>query len=228
METKDPHNRSRLPGPFVAPIEQPTQKPRSLPAARAEAAHCQRCPLFAHATQTVFGEGPVNARVMLIGEQPGDREDREGHPFVGPAGALLDRALAAAGIDRRKVYVTNAVKHFKWVPVRKKRLHQKPNAREIRACRYWLEAELTFVMPDVVVALGATAAQTLMGPTFRVTQSRGKIFETQWTQAFIATLHPSALLRAPAKDRDRMFDELVADLKIVASTLAKLSSRVKA
>jgi DNA polymerase len=165
---------------------------------------------------------------MLIGEQPGDREDREGHPFVGPAGALLDRALAAAGIDRRKVYVTNAVKHFKWVPVRKKRLHQKPNAREIRACRYWLEAELTFVMPDVVVALGATAAQTLMGPTFRVTQSRGKIFETQWTQAFIATLHPSALLRAPAKDRDRMFDELVADLKIVASTLAKLSSRVKA
>jgi uracil-DNA glycosylase family protein len=160
---------------------------------------------------------------MMIGEQPGDREDRAGRPFVGPAGTLLDRALIAAGIDRREVYLTNAVKHFKWVPAQKKRLHQKPTAREVIACRLWLETEMALVDPEVVVALGATAAQDVMGRSFRVTQSRGQVLATPWARAFIATLHPSALLRAPADRREPMYDDFVSDLKVIAATLRKLA-----
>jgi uracil-DNA glycosylase family protein len=191
----------------------------SLRAAESEAAQCMRCPLFMRATQTVWGEGPAHARIMMVGEQPGDREDREGEPFVGPAGALLDRGLAAAGIDRKEVYLTNAVKHFKWVPAQRRRLHQKPNAREIRACRHWLETELALVAPDVVVALGATAAESMMGPIFRITESHGQIWETPWSHAFIATFHPAALLRTPSDQRDQMFEDFVADLKVAAHAL---------
>lgn len=205
-------------------VHVPGHEARSLRQVRAEAEQCMRCPLFMRATQTVFGEGPVHARMMLIGEQPGDREDRDGRPFVGPAGALLNRALAAADIARCDVYVTNAVKHFKWVPAEHRRLHQKPNAREIRACRPWLEAELALVAPQVVVALGATAAQSLIGPSFRVTQHRGRVWETPWAHAFVATFHPSALLRAPRERRDEMYADLVADLKTAAACLRRASS----
>lgn len=157
----------------------------------------------------------------MVGEQPGDQEDRTGKPFVGPAGALLDRALAAAGIERRQVYLTNAVKHFKWVPLRRKRLHQKPSAREMAACRPWLEAELSSIAPLIIVALGATAAQTLMGPAFRITRDRGHVLKTPWAPNFLATFHPSAVLRAPASARHKIYDDLVADLKIVAKLLEK-------
>src|SRR5215212_3171340 len=168
---------------------------RTLKSLREAARGCRGCPLWKTGTQTVFGEGPASARVIMVGEQPGDREDLEGHPFVGPAGKLLDQALVAAGIDRNDVYVTNAVKHFKWEPVGKRRLHKKPGAREIAACRPWLDAEFEALAPDIVVALGATAAQALMGAQFRVTQSRGKIFrDLPWADAFVATIHPSAIL----------------------------------
>jgi uracil-DNA glycosylase len=156
----------------------------------------------------------------MVGEQPGDREDREGRPFVGPAGKLLDQALVAAGIDRDDVYVTNAVKHFKWEPAGKRRLHKKPNSREIAACRPWLDAELQALDPDCVVALGATAAQALMGPQFRVTQERGKIFkDVSWTRAFVATVHPSSILRGDPEERETALAALVVDLKVVAGIL---------
>lgn len=205
----------------VAVFTVPEEK-RSLRAVRADARDCTRCPLYKNTTQTVFGEGPARARVMLIGEQPGDREDIEGRPFIGPAGGLLDRALEEAGIARDTVYVTNAVKHFKWTPSGKRRLHQKPNAREIRACQPWLQAELAMVRPSVVVALGATAAQSLMGAAFRITQRRGQAMETPWTKSFVATYHPSAILRAPGSGRDQMYRDLVADLKVVADELQRI------
>jgi uracil-DNA glycosylase len=186
---------------------------------RAAAADCRACPLWKTGTQTVFGEGSTAAKVIFVGEQPGDQEDRAGRPFVGPAGRVLDQALVTAGIDRTKVYVTNAVKHFKWEPAGKRRLHKKPNAREIAACRPWLEAELDVLHPDVVVALGATAAQTLMGPKFRVTHDRGRRFDVPWAGAFVATIHPSAILRMDADDRAAALDEFVADLKIVAKLI---------
>jgi uracil-DNA glycosylase len=170
-------------------------------------------------TQTVFGEGPVTARIIVVGEQPGDQEDRSGHPFVGPAGRLLDQAFMAAAIDRKDVYVTNAVKHFKWEPVGKRRLHKKPNAREIAACRPWLEAELAVFHPELVIALGATAAQTLMGPKFRVTHDRGKRFEVPWAGAFVATIHPSAILRMDADERTAALDAFTADLVTAAKLL---------
>src|SRR3954465_2490538 len=151
---------------------------------RRDAADCRACPLWETGTQTVFGEGAATARVVFVGEQPGDQEDRTGKPFVGPAGRLLNDALVAAKIDRGEVYVTNAVKHFKWRPVGKRRLHQKPNAREIAACRPWLDAELKILRPAVVVALGATAAQALMGPAFRVTRERGRAFDVPWAKVF--------------------------------------------
>lgn len=181
---------------------------------RRRAKRCAACPLYKHATQTVFGEGPANARIVLVGEQPGDKEDLAGHPFVGPAGQLLDRALAEAGIDREKVYVTNAVKHFKFKTLgTKRRLHQKPSAREIAACRPWLQAELDLLAPDLVIALGATAAQSLMGADFRVTREHGRRFNVPWAGAFAATLHPSAVLRAPdAKAREEAYRGLVRDL----------------
>jgi uracil-DNA glycosylase len=184
---------------------------------REAAAHCRGCHLWVDATQTVFGEGPRTAEVMLVGEQPGDQEDRQGHPFVGPSGRLLDEGLAAAGIDRRKVYVTNAVKHFKFVRIEltKRRLHKKPNAAEVRACRPWLEAEIRLLEPRVIVALGATAAQALLGPGFKVTEQRGRPVASDWAEAIIATVHPSAVLRAPGEARVEARREFFADLRRV-------------
>ncbi len=188
---------------------------------RAEARRCTRCPLYKTGTQTVFGEGPVKARVIMIGEQPGDQEDLAGRPFVGPAGKLLDRALAEAGIERDDVYVTNAVKHFKWKPAGKRRLHQKPNAREVAACRVWLDTELALIQPELVVALGATAAQALMGRTFRVTRQRGQVLATPFGKRFLATVHPSSILRTPSAGRDEAYAAFVTDLKAVARALKK-------
>jgi DNA polymerase len=193
---------------------------RTLSALAKAAAHCEGCPLFAHATQTVFGEGPGDARVIMVGEQPGDHEDLEGKPFVGPAGQLLDRALDDAGIDRGTVYVTNAVKHFKWTPRGKRRLHAKPTAREMNACRPWLEAELDAIEPDVLVCLGATAAQSLLGRQFRISKQHGQWVDSDWAPWTLAAYHPSALLRAPDEDvRRQMYGEFVQDLRLVARKL---------
>ena len=186
----------------------------SLPEVRRRAARCRACPLYKLGTQTVFGEGPERARIVFVGEQPGDQEDRQGRPFVGPAGKLLDRALAEAGFDRAEVYVTNAVKHFKWKPAGKRRLHQKPGAREIAACRPWLETELAILRPEIVVALGATAAQALMGRAFRVSRDRGRAFgDVPWAKTFFATVHPSSILRGPPAEREEAFRRFVEDLK---------------
>ena len=190
---------------------------------RAEAATCTACDLYARATQTVFGDGPGDASLLLVGEQPGDQEDTAGEPFVGPAGGILDRALAAAGIDRADVYVTNAVKHFKWKPRGKRRLHEKPNRREMVACKQWLDAELDAVDPEVIVLLGATAGQALFGAKFRVGAARGQVLEYQGIRV-VATIHPSAVLRAedgPA--RDELYDGLVSDLRRAAE-LAHVST----
>jgi uracil-DNA glycosylase len=187
----------------------------------ARAASCQACDLYRNATQVVFGEGPTPARLMLIGEQPGDREDLEGAPFVGPAGRVLDRALTAAGQDRDQVYVTNAVKHFKWSHAGKVRLHKKPNAAEIRACRPWWEAELAVVRPAVLCCLGATAAQVVFGRQFRVTRDRGRLIDLHDDVRGLATIHPSAVLRADPEDRERAFDGLVRDLKIAVLAAAE-------
>ena len=182
--------------------------------------HCEGCDLYLHATQTVFGEGPKTARMMLVGEQPGDQEDLSGKPFVGPAGRLLDESLEAAGIARDLVYVTNAVKHFKWTPQGKRRLHGKPSSREIGACRPWLEAEVQVIEPQLMVCLGATAAQALLGKAFRITKQRGQLLSSEWAPQVLATYHPSAVLRAPDKERrDEMRREFVDDLKIAARQL---------
>src|SRR3954469_8287600 len=187
---------------------------------RTAAAGCRGCDLRVNATQTVFGEGPRSADVMLVGEQPGDQEDRQGHPFVGPSGQLLDAALEEAGIDRNRVYVTNSVKHFKFVVIeRGRRLHKKPSAGEVRACNPWLEEEIRLVKPRVIVALGATAAQALLGKQFRVTQSRGRPLASELAEAIVATVHPSSILRAPADARDDARREFLADLKAVAKYL---------
>ena len=192
----------------------------TIPELRAAAANCKACDLWKLGTQTVFGEGGGNARVMLVGEQPGDKEDIQGRPFVGPAGAVLDKALAAAGIDRKDVYVTNIVKHFKWEPRGKRRLHKKPNTLEISACRPWLEAEINVIKPQVVVLLGATAAQGILGRNFRVTQHRGEWLSSEIAPNVIATVHPSSILRAPDDDsRHEEMRKFVADLKKVAENL---------
>jgi uracil-DNA glycosylase len=188
---------------------------------RVEAATCTRCPLYEPATQTVFGEGSPSAGLMLVGEQPGDKEDIAGLPFVGPAGRLLDRALLAAGIDREQVYVTNAVKHFKFQRRGKVRLHKTPDRSEIAACRYWLDRELEAVDPALVVVLGASAAKALLGPSFRVTRERGKVVRAPDLPPVVATVHPSAVLRAE-EQRDEMFDGLVNDLAVAANVLAGL------
>jgi DNA polymerase len=202
-----------------------TNGAEALERARAEAAGCTNCDLYKLGTQTVFGEGAAGAEVMLVGEQPGDKEDRAGRPFVGPAGQLLDRALAEAGIDRSRAYVTNAVKHFKWRPAGrggKVRLHQKPNAEEVRSCRPWLELELELVAPRVVVCLGATAAQSLLGRTFKVTQHRGQFVEWPYPPLAMGTIHPSAILRiGEAPEREAAFAGLVADLRVAAGALAE-------
>jgi DNA polymerase len=206
---------------------------------RSAAAGCRACELWEPATQTVFGEGPETARIVFVGEQPGDQEDRKGEPFVGPAGRLLDKALGDAHIDRRDAYITNAVKHFHFTPTPKRRLHQTPKPEHLRACRPWLEAEFEVLKPEVVVALGATAAKALIAPSFRITQDRGKLMP--WTPPgvpraeqgdddadegapaqtwILATTHPSAILRTPDEGRAAAYDALVADLKVVAGALA--------
>lgn len=184
---------------------------------------CRACPLWKTGTQTVFGEGARNAKVIFVGEQPGNDEDLAGKPFVGPAGKLLDKALAEAGIERGEVYVTNAVKHFKWEPKGKRRLHKKPNSREIAACRPWLEAELEVLKPKVLVCLGATAAQALLGKEFRVSQRRGEFVESELAEHVVATVHPSSILRAPddATRREEM-KRFVEDLKKVAKVMRSL------
>ena len=194
----------------------PAQPPEtsSLATMREAAAHCTACHLYKRATQTVFGEGPKRAEMMLVGEQPGDYEDVAGKPFVGPAGKIMDRALEDAGIDRSQVYVTNAVKHFKWEPRGKRRIHQKPNSLEIAACRPWLEAELRLVRPRLVLAMGATASQAIFGPAFRVTRERGKVLSSKLAPRVLATVHPSSLLRQPDEEsREREYKRFVLDLR---------------
>jgi len=193
-----------------------------LGALREKAAGCRACPLWKPATQTVFGEGPANAKIMLVGEQPGDKEDLAGHPFVGPAGRMLDQALAEAGIDRKLVYVTNAVKHFKFVPRGKIRLHQKPSTSEIRACRPWYERELAAIQPKFVVAMGATAAHGVLGKATTISKARGHLINIDQNCKALITVHPSYLLRLPEKEaRTREYGRFIADLKIVASALRR-------
>jgi uracil-DNA glycosylase len=195
---------------------------KSLKAFREAAAGCKGCDLWERGTQTVFGEGARHAEVLFVGEQPGNEEDLTGHPFVGPAGRLLNDALKEAGIDRRKTYVTNVVKHFKWEPRGKRRIHKKPNARQISACRPWLEAEINLVKPNVIVCLGATAAQALLGPKFKVSKQRGKFIESTLAPYIMATVHPSSILRAP-DDETRHVEKrrFIDDLKLVAGVLSK-------
>jgi uracil-DNA glycosylase len=186
------------------------------------AERCEGCDLFKHATQTVFGGGSRTARVMFIGEQPGDQEDQQGQPFVGPAGAMLDKALDAAGIPRTDVYVTNAVKHFKWEPRGKRRIHKKPRWSEIKACRPWLDAELRAVKPTVVVCLGSTAAQSIFGSAFKLMQQRGRVLSSAIAEHVVATIHPSSILRAPdSEGRRTAFQMLVTDLRVVAGLIDK-------
>jgi uracil-DNA glycosylase family protein len=195
----------------------------SLPSLRKAAAECRGCRLWTIGTQTVFGEGPSNARVLVVGEQPGDSEDRQGRPFVGPAGRLLDEALEAAGIDRKDVYVTNAVKHFNWEKREgtKRRIHKKPGDREIRACFPWLDQELEQLQPQVIICLGATAAQALLGKDFRITQQRGRPIRTDRVPTLFATVHPSAVLRAPPEARESAQHDFFADLRKVGQYLTQ-------
>jgi uracil-DNA glycosylase family protein len=195
---------------------------KSLQQLREEARQCQDCPLWANATQTVFGAGDPHARVMLVGEQPGDEEDKKGLPFVGPAGRLLDRALEAAGVDREHLYVTNAVKHFKWQLRGKRRLHKTPAQREIDACHQWLEGEVESVKPHVIVALGATAAKAIIGSQFKVSVQRGQFVKSPLAPYVFATFHPSALLRLKdEEEKETAFKQLVGDLKLISKALAR-------
>jgi len=194
----------------------------TLPGVREIAAGCKACDLYKRGTQTVFGEGPPKAELMLVGEQPGDAEDLAGHPFVGPAGRLLDTALEEAGIDRSQVYVTNVVKHFKWEPRGKRRIHAKPNAAEIGACRVWLEVEIALVKPRVLVCLGATAAQALLGKSFKVSQQRGTVVPSPLAPIVSATVHPSSILRAPDDEtRREEMRRFVKDLRTIAREISK-------
>jgi uracil-DNA glycosylase len=196
----------------------------TLDSARDLAGDCKACDLYKRGTQTVFGEGPKRARIMLVGEQPGDAEDIAGHPFVGPAGKLLDRGLEEAGIDRRIVYVTNVVKHFKWEPRGKRRIHAKPNAAEISACRPWLETEIALVKPSILVCLGATAAQALLGKSFKVSKQRGEFVDSPLAAFVTATVHPSSILRSPDEEaRQEEMKRFVTDLKKVAAALSRAS-----
>jgi uracil-DNA glycosylase len=196
---------------------------RTLTSLRQAAAECRGCSLYRNATQTVFGEGPSSAEVVMVGEQPGDQEDRQGRPFVGPAGKLLDRALGDAEIDRRKVFITNVVKHFKFQPRGKRRIHKRPSAEEVRACAPWFRAELDVVKATALVALGATAAQDLFGRSFRVTKERGKRLDSDLAPVVMATIHPSAILRADDEDREQEYERFVADLRVLADELRKAS-----
>jgi DNA polymerase len=204
--------------PSAAPFVPP--KP-TLRTARLAAADCRGCDLWRRATQTVFGEGRADSDVMFIGEQPGDAEDLAGKPFVGPAGRVFERALDAVGLARDRVYVTNVVKHFKWEPRGKRRIHAKPRISEIRACRPWLDTELALVKPRAIVCLGATAAQALLGSTFKVSEQRGKFVDSPLAPLVMATVHPSSVLRAQTdEDRRRAMDDFVADLKVLAEKLS--------
>jgi probable DNA metabolism protein len=208
----------------AAPLVPPSRKLQDL---RAAAAKCLACPLGEPATQTVFGEGAKHAKLCLVGEQPGDQEDLQGHPFVGPAGKVLDRALAELGIQRGDIYMTNAVKHFSYRPLGKKRLHQKPEWKHIEACRPWLRAELESVTPEVIVCLGATAAQSFLGRRFTVLKNRGRVFATPWAKAFLVTYHPSAILRMPSDEaRDEAYAALVADLKLAQGIVQGASPKL--
>jgi uracil-DNA glycosylase len=213
----------RLPkAPDQLPLNTKRERSASLDSLRQEAAHCKNCELWRNATQTVFGAGSRKARVMLVGEQPGDMEDRKGLPFVGPAGRVLDEALAQAGIDRSEVYVTNAVKHFKWTRAErgKRRIHKKPRQSEIQACRPWLDAELAAIRPNVLVCLGATAAQAILGANFRVTQNRGRWIDSGLASRVLATVHPSSILRAQDDDsRNTQMQAFIEDLRVVADFL---------
>ncbi len=203
----------------AAPFVPQTKSIRTLTVAAHE---CRGCDLYKTATQVVFGAGPGKARVVFVGEQPGDQEDRQGAPFVGPAGAMLDKALEDAGIPRDDVYVTNAVKHFKWEPRGKRRIHKKPRASEVKACWPWLEAELRAVKPEIVVCLGATAAQSMLGAQFKLMQNRGKLVVSPLAEHVVATIHPSAVLRAPdSEGRRQAYESLVADLRVVAKALKR-------
>lgn len=194
---------------------------RNLHALKQAASHCRACPLWERGTQTVFGDGQLTARLMLVGEQPGDAEDRQGLPFVGPAGRLLDQGLEGAGIERKDAYVTNVVKHFKWVPKGRLRLHQKPNAREIGACMPWLEAEIELIKPDVIVAMGVTATQALVGRSLRVTREHGLLLPGNLAPHALVTVHPSSILRIPSEEeRHRAMKSFIEDLRVVAKTLA--------
>ena len=198
----------------LIPVRPTVQRLRSV------AKSCRACPLWKTGTQTVFGEGSAEARVMFVGEQPGNDEDLAGRPFVGPAGKFLDKVLEEVGIDREEVYVTNVVKHFKWEPAGKRRIHKKPNSREIAACRPWLEAELNVVKPTVLVCLGATAAQALLGKEFRVSQQRGQLIQSDLAEHVMATVHPSSILRAPDEEKRRQArEEFTADMRKVAEVI---------
>jgi uracil-DNA glycosylase family protein len=210
--------------PVIAPGDDYPGAARFIPAGAglpelvAAAARCTGCPLYRSATQTVFGRGPVDARIVLVGEQPGDQEDRQGAPFVGPAGEVLDRALAEVGLDRLRLYVTNAVKHFKFVERGKRRIHDTPRTPEVTACRPWVEAEIALIRPEIVVCLGATAARALLGNDFRIMKERGRFLATRWAPRTIATLHPSAILRGQDEaEQTQLFSLLVADLRLVAA-----------
>jgi uracil-DNA glycosylase len=207
--------RARPPSPAEALVP-PDPDLESL---RSAAATCKACHLWERGTQTVFGEGEERSRLVLVGEQPGDKEDLEGAPFVGPAGRVLDAALEAAGIDRRLAYVTNVVKHFKWEPRGKVRLHKTPNAAEVHACRPWLDAELRTLQPDVLVCLGATAAKALLGASFKVSQERGRFVPSDLAPSVLATVHPSSILRTDGPEREAAMDGFVDDLKVAATKL---------
>jgi DNA polymerase len=207
----------------VSDPQPPVPEGGSLDDLREAAPKCRACPLWEPATQVVFGEGPQGARLVLVGEQPGDKEDQEGRPFVGPAGRELARGLEAAGIDRDEAYVTNAVKHFKFEERGKRRIHQKPNARETKACRPWLDAELDVIAPDAVVALGATAAQALLGRDFKVSKMRGELVDSDLAPLVSATIHPSAILRTRGdEERGRERERFAEDLAVVAKALSSL------
>jgi uracil-DNA glycosylase len=206
----------------AAPLIPPRPTLRKL---QAVAAECQACHLWKLGTQTVFGEGKASSLIMFIGEQPGDREDLEGRPFVGPAGALLDQALEAAGIDRAKVYVTNVVKHFKWEPRGKRRIHKKPNGEEITACRPWLESEIRVIQPKAIICLGATAAQAVIGPKFKVSLQRAEFVESPLAELVTATVHPSSILRAPTDDARRAERQrFIDDLRKIRERLGSLAA----
>lgn len=196
----------------------------TLPQLREAVQSCRGCDLYKHATHAVFGEGPQTSPIVFIGEQPGDEEDRHGKPFVGPAGRLFDRALHDAGIDRLAVYVTNAVKHFKFEERGKRRIHKKPNGTELKACRPWLEAEVTLIKPSIIVCLGATAAQSVFGPAWRVTKERGRFVEHPWAPHATSTIHPSAILRAPTDEQRHIeYERFVEDLKKVLKKVQALA-----